>query len=297
MSQSVQDRPQRDFGRTDPGGPGGYPGKPRLGHHFDTQQQQYDSNKLGIWLFLVTEILLFGGLFCAYAVYRSKHPEIFLYANTFLDVNLGGLNTIVLLFSSLTVAWSVRAAQLGQRRLLVGLLAITLACGVVFLGVKSVEYNHKWKHGLLWGKNFDYEMLQHEGHEESAATTGEPAAATAQPGVAAEAGGAAMEVSNIPPSALGPTGLAALQAAEEGHGTVADIPRNVHIFFGIYFAMTGLHALHVIAGMVVLAWLLIRARRGEFGTQYFTPVDLGGLYWHLVDVIWIFLFPLLYLIH
>ena len=270
---------------------------PHLAHHFDTPKQQFESGKLGMWVFLATEVLMFGGLFCAYAIYRSKHPEIFLYANTFLDVNLGGLNTIVLLFSSLTVAWSVRAAQLGQRRLLVGLLTITLACGFVFLGVKSVEYNHKWKHGLLWGKNFDYEMLQHEGHEEAAATTGGPAAATAQPGVAAEAGGATMEVSNIPPSALGPTGLAALQAAEEGHGTVADIPHNVHIFFGIYFAMTGLHALHVIAGMVVLAWLLIRARQGEFGTQYFTPVDLGGLYWHLVDVIWIFLFPLLYLIH
>jgi len=105
------------------------------------------------------------------------------------------------------------------------------------------------------------------------------------------------EVSNIPPSALGPAGLAAAHMAAEGHGTLADVPRNVHLFFGIYFIMTGLHALHVIAGIVVLTWLLVRAAHGDFGTHYFTPVDLGGLYWHLVDVIWIFLFPLLYLIH
>jgi cytochrome c oxidase subunit 3 len=108
---------------------------------------------------------------------------------------------------------------------------------------------------------------------------------------------ATAEVSNIPPSAMGPPGLAAMQMASEGHGSLEDVPRNVHLFFGIYFIMTGLHALHVIAGMIVLIWLLVRAGHGEFGTQYFTPVDLGGLYWHLVDVIWIFLFPLLYLIH
>jgi len=223
------------------------------------------------------------------------------------------------------VAWSVRAAQLGQRRLLVGLLAITLVCGFIFLGVKGVEYNHKWKHGLLWGKNFDYELLKHGEHGEHS-QTGEHS----QPGTHGELGmlsetadagehatpaadqdsgstepidtktagdAATTDVSQIPPAAMGPAGLAAMQAVEDGHGRIEDIPRNVHIFFGIYFTMTGLHALHVIAGMVVLGWLLLRAKRGEFGTHYFTPVDLGGLYWHLVDVIWIFLFPLLYLIH
>jgi cytochrome c oxidase subunit 3 len=292
----------------------GYPGKPRLGHHYDTYEQQFDSNKLGMWLFLVTEILLFGGLFCAYSVYRAKHPEVFIYAHYFLDTNLGAINTVVLLFSSLTAAWAVRAAQLGQRRLLATLLTITIICGFGFLGIKGIEYNHKWKHGLLWGKNFDYEALHHDEHADTEAH------GTAEPGDHEEPAGHDVEatehpeqpveivaesdtvegasvVSNIPVSAMGPPGLAAAQMAAEGHGSLEDVPRNVHLFFGIYFIMTGLHALHVIAGMIVLIWLLVRASHGEFGTQYFTPVDLGGLYWHLVDVIWIFLFPLLYLIH
>jgi len=303
----------------------GHPGKPRLGHHYDTYEQQFDSNKLGMWLFLVTEILLFGGLFCAYAVYRAKHPEVFIYAHYFLDVNLGAINTVVLLFSSLTAAWAVRAAQLGQRRLLVALLTITIVCGCGFLGIKGIEYSEKWKHGLLWGKNFDYEALHHgdhtgaDDHGEAAesgetadhgtagvadqATPADPDAALAEgtgptaTGDATATTSSAGEISNIPASAMGPPGLAAAQMVAEGHGSLEDVPRNVHLFFGIYFIMTGLHALHVIVGMVVLLWLLVRASKGEFGTQYFTPVDLGGLYWHLVDVIWIFLFPLLYLIH
>jgi cytochrome c oxidase subunit 3 len=255
---------------------GGYPGRPRLAHHFDTQAQQYSSGKLGIWLFLVTEILLFGGLFCAYAVYRSRHPEIFIYAHTFLDKTWGGVNTVVLLLSSLTMAWAVRAAQLGQRRSLVTLLAVTLCCGFLFLGIKAIEYEQKWKHGLLWGKRFQYEAVRH-------AESGDQSAH--------HASGAAESAPTLPsPPDSG-------RHVPNGHQTVQDIPRNVHIFFGIYFMMTGLHALHVIAGMAVLTWLLVRARRGDFGVYYFAPVDFGGLYWHLVDVIWIFLFPLLYLIH
>jgi cytochrome c oxidase subunit 3 len=292
----------------DPKRAAGYPGRPRLSHHFDTQAQQYQSGKLGIWIFLVTEILLFGGLFCAYAVYRAKHPEIFLYAHTFLDKTLGGINTIVLLFSSLTMAWAVRAAQLGQRRLLVLLLAVTLACGAAFMGIKGIEYNHKWKHGLLWGKKFQYEHhhedeAAHVGgtatleHVEATETTEPPEdAAVAEAGEEPATGLA----TDLPAAASGPAGLAEPEetaAAHDGYWAPEDIPRNVHIFFGIYFTMTGLHAVHVLAGMIVLLWLLIRARRGEFGTQYFAPVDFGGLYWHLVDVIWIFLFPLLYLIH
>jgi len=314
----------------------GYEGKFILAHHFDTPTQQYESGKLAMWLFLVTEILLFGGLFCAYAVYRANHPDIFLFAHTFLDKTLGGVNTIVLLFSSFTMAWAVRAAQLGQRRLLAALLLVTLVCGFGFLGIKAIEYNEKWKHGLLWGENFDYENLQHgagHGEEHGAAQStvpgtdadadhGAPATVAEDPvadeHAAAEGAGdahAAEELaeatprapaegyreaairSNLAESALAPPGLNAAVAQHVEHGTAEDIPRNVHIFFGIYFVMTGLHGLHVIAGMVLIGWLLLRSLRGDFGTRNFSAVDLGGLYWHLVDLIWIFLFPLLYLIH
>jgi cytochrome c oxidase subunit 3 len=286
----------------------GYEGRPHLAHHFDSPEQQYESGKLGIWLFLVTEILLFGGLFCVYGVYRASHPEIFVYAHQFLDKVLGGLNTIVLICSSLTMAWAVRAAQLGQRRLLLGMLAATLLFACVFLGVKAIEYDQKWKHGLLWGKKYRYEAVHQETTPAGAAGTSALSpketptliavpAQTDKDTAAVAAGGAAAK--GFSTSANGPAGLAATEPyravdASGGHGRA---PANVHIFFGIYFVMTGLHAMHVIAGMIVIIWLLVRAGRGEFGTRYFTPVDFGGLYWHLVDVIWIFLFPLLYLIH
>ncbi|HPC82369.1 MAG TPA: cytochrome c oxidase subunit 3 family protein [Thermoanaerobaculaceae bacterium] len=230
---------------------------PHLQHHFATRKQQAEAGKLGMWLFLATEILLFSGLFCAYAVYRANHPEVFIYAHRFLDSTLGGINTLVLIFSSFTMAWAVRAAQIGAQKALQVLLALTLACGFGFLGIKYVEYHHKWKEGLLWGKRYAPQSQAH-------VPTGQEGAAT--------------------------------HGRETAHD-VPVVPKNVHLFFGIYFAMTGLHGLHVVAGMVVLGWLLLRARRGEFGSHYFTPVDLGGLYWHLVDLVWIFLFPLLYLIH
>src|SRR4051812_43655819 len=122
-----------------------------LAHHFDTPQQQFDSGKLGVWLFLTTEILLFSGLFCAYAVYRANHPEVFAFAHEYLNKWYGALNTIVLIFSSFTMAWGVRAAQLGQRKLCVGLLGITIACGAGFMCVKYIEYSEKWHHYTLPG--------------------------------------------------------------------------------------------------------------------------------------------------
>jgi cytochrome c oxidase subunit 3 len=299
----------------------GHEGRPSLGHHYDSHAQQYESGKLGMWLFLVTEILLFGGLFCAYAVYRANHPEIFVYAHTFLDKTLGAVNTIVLLLSSLTMAWAVRAAQLGQRRLLVALLAVTLACACLFLGIKRIEYEEKWKHGLLWGERFRYEQLQEHGAghgeasgaahaEDHAAAVDGPAAAAGRDtepadaaagepaaGAGEQGAGAPGDGTTWPAPGEAPGGLAEADAPGAAHVAAADIPHNVHVFFGIYFAMTGLHAVHVLAGMAVIIWLMVRAAKGHFGRRYFTPVDLGGLYWHLVDVIWIFLFPLLYLIH
>jgi cytochrome c oxidase subunit 3 len=258
---------------------------PHLAHHFDSPRQQFESGKLGMWLFLATEILLFGGLFCAYAVYRASHPEIFVYAHRYLDKTLGAINTAVLIFSSFTMAWAVRSAQRGRQRSLQVLLALTILCAFVFLGIKFVEYEHKWKEGLLWGKRYrPHAAQQHAGDGAPAQPTPLPIPANAE------------EMSAIPPAPAGPAGLARADAqAAAAHADEA--PKNVQTFFGVYFAMTGLHGVHVIAGMVVLAVMLVRARKGHFGPEYFTPVDLAGLYWHLVDLIWIYLFPLLYLIH
>ena len=229
--------------------------QPFLAEHFETPQQQFASGKLGMWIFLLTEVLLFGGLFCAYAVYRANHPEIFVYAHQFLDKNLGAINTAVLILSSLTMAWGVRCAQLDQQRGLVLCLLLTLVCACGFLGIKYVEYKAKWEHGLLWARRYK-------------------------------------------PTAEAAEALKAHQP-DPGHPTadLADQPRHVGVFFSIYFLMTGLHAVHVLAGMGAITWILVRALKGHFGSRYFGPVDFVGLYWHLVDVIWIYLFPLLYLIH
>jgi cytochrome c oxidase subunit 3 len=290
-----------------------------LQHHFDTPVQQFDSAKLGMWLFLATEILLFGGLFVAYAIYRSNHPEIFSWAHHLLDTKLGAINTVVLLTSSLTMAWGVRAAQLGQRKLLILLLCLTLLGGFGFLGIKYVEYSSKYKHGLLWGAEFEpdpHYLAEHfglpmpegdhaEGDSHAApAEESHDASADEAEGLSSEAPEAAasgakeefeIERSKIGDAASGPAGRAAPDPGDAHE--VLPQPQNVHIFFSIYFLMTGLHGIHVILGMAIIAWLLRRAVRGDFSPSYFTPVDLGGLYWHLVDLIWIFLFPLLYLIH
>jgi len=305
-----------------------------LGHHYETPEQQFDSGKLGMWLFLATEILLFSGLFCAYSIYRAHHPEVFIYAHQFLDKKLGAINTVILITSSFTMAMGVRAAMLGQRKMTSIYLLLTLLGAFGFLGVKAVEYEAKWKHGLLWGTR--YQPAEH--HEETAGDHGmtEGAAETDQTegyvagsdaphpstlqGAAEGAGsdaahsetitpaqgeltgavdqpgsGLLIERSTLPPPALSPVGLAKAQTSADHHDGA--VPKNVHIFFGIYFLMTGLHGIHVIAGMIAIIWALIRNMRGHFSAEYSTPVELVGLYWHLVDLVWIFLFPLLYLIH
>ncbi len=223
---------------------------PHVAHHFEDAGQQVQASKLGMWIFLATEILFFGGLFCAYAVYRANHPEVFIFAHRFLDKILGGVNTLILICSSFTMAWAVREAQLGRRRRVLALLLATLLFAGGFLSVKYVEYRAKWEHGLLWARAY---------HPE--------------PGVLHEAAGG------------------------HGEGAGRTPPENAQLFFSIYFVMTGLHGIHVLAGMMVIAWLALRAARGEFADGYAVPVDMVGLYWHLVDLIWIYLFPLLYLIH
>jgi cytochrome c oxidase subunit 3 len=219
---------------------------PFLAGHFDDLEAQGEAARLGIWLFLGSEILFFGGLFTAYGVYRANHHELFSYAHHFLDWRLGALNTLVLIGSSLSAAWSVRCAQLGQRRWLRVALLVTLALAAAFMAVKFFEYSHKLHHGVGWGAacHPDGEIL-----------------------------------ATLPPE------LRALP-----------IPARLGTFFAVYYLMTGLHGLHVLAGMGLYLWLLRRSVRGDFGPAYWVPVDTVALYWHLVDMIWLFLFPLLYLI-
>ncbi len=331
---------------------------PHLAHHFETPKQQFESGKLGMWVFLATEVLMFGGLFCAYAIYRGHHQDVFLYGYGALNKYWGATNTVVLLASSLTMAWAVRAAQLGKQKLLLGMLIATFMGGVGFMCIKAVEYKAKWDHHLFPGKlnAFYYEKgkpaypdkivhaieyldahntgghggsshaLAHsdhgateDGHAEAADHA--PAEHTAGDDHAEEASVVAVvpaafpqpaDVSLIKPPAV-PADLGVVDDVIENAGRPApthaghtqltwdqlspDEQGKVHIFFSIYFLMTGLHGLHVLVGMGVIAWLIWKAWKGTFGKDYFTPVDIGGLYWHLVDLIWIFLFPLLYLIH
>jgi len=267
-----------------------------VAHHFENADQQYQSAKLGMWVFLVTEILFFGGLFCAYTVYRVNHPEVFVFGHHFLDKNLGALNTVILICSSLTAAWAVRAAQLKQIRMLKLMLVLTMLCAFGFLGVKGVEYEHKWKHGLLWASQYQPQGEHGEAEDASGLETVESEeGAPAEDGVTAPAVDDA-DRSKIPPAAEGPSGL----VQEDTEGTESDAieiePANAQVFFSIYFLMTGLHGIHVLGGIGAFIWLLLGARRGDFDSGHFTRVDMVALYWHLVDLISIYLFLLLYLI-
>jgi cytochrome c oxidase subunit 3 len=282
----------------------GHEHPPHLAHHFDTPQQQFQAGALGMWLFLATEILLFSGLFCAYAVYRALNPEVFLRVDEYLDKYLGALNTVILLCSSFTMALAVWAAQRSRQKVLVWSLVLTLLGGCGFMGVKFLEYKHKWEHHLLWGAHFAPDGHGDETEAGNAAPIEPPPAATAPAADAAEPEGTPAEPTterwDLEPAGSGPRGLLIGPPIADPHGDPREIPHEDVItaqFFAIYFAMTGLHGLHVLAGMVVIAWLLARSIRGHFGRAYYNPVELGGLYWHLVDLIWIYLFPLLYLIH
>lgn len=215
---------------------------PHLQHHFVSSEQQFDSAKLGMWLFLITEILLFSGMFVAYTVYRVWHPEVYDIASTALDPVMGGTNTIVLLASSLTVALAIHCAQVNDKKGLVRNLVITVLLAGVFMVIKYFEYTSKFEHGIFPGGNFAPHGTSH-GFDYGA----------------------------------------------------LDVPYAAQ-FFSIYFVMTGIHGVHVLIGMGVISWIAFRAYRGHFSSEWYTPVELTGLYWHLVDIIWIFLFPLMYLI-
>lgn len=259
---------------------------PFQAHHFETPQQQFDAGKFGMWLFLVQEVLFFSGLFVFYAIFRVNHPDIFWWGHQALDKFYGGVNTIVLIFSSLTMAWAVRCAQKGQRTGLILTLTITLICAGIFLCVKYVEYRAKFEHGCLWAERFDLEKFEHY---------------VAEHGHGAPHGGEGIKVEHPAEHAEGDASHAHDGAPIDLHVTpppgISPRPtKEVGQFFSIYFAMTGLHAIHVIAGMAAITWILVRSVKGHFGPYYFGPVDYVGLYWHLVDLIWIYLFPMLYLI-
>jgi cytochrome c oxidase subunit 3 len=304
----------------------GHAEHPFLAHHFDSPKHQFESGKLGIWLFLVTEVLFFGGLFCAYAIYRSLHPEIFVYAHYYLDTFWGAVNTGVLIVSSLTAAWAVRNAQLGEQKKLIANIIVTIVLACCFLCVKYIEYSHKFHDNVLPGRHFNptheawelesYKKAHGEhggGHAAAGAEEhgeGAPASLGAEaahpPQAAAVVGSQAVaptDTTSAPqPAAPGAPAAsggpeAAATAAKKAPPGALDRPRHVSVFFSIYFFMTGLHGVHVIAGIITWLWLLRRAVRGEFGPQHFGAIDYAALYWHLVDLIWIYLFPLLYLIH
>jgi len=203
-------------------------------HHFEDAAQQKDAATVGMWVFLVTEVMFFGGMFLAYFAYRQAYPAAFASASNKTVLLIGATNTSVLICSSLTMAFAVRCAAIGKKNLIVLFLVLTMLLGGVFLGVKTYEYHDKWVHHEVPGHNFDCEGCVDAGH--------------------------------------------------------------TPLFFSLYFGMTGLHAVHMIVGIGILFFLIRKASKGAYTPEWHTPVELFGLYWHFIDIVWIFLFPLFYLI-
>ena len=208
--------------------------EPELRHHFDDSAQQLHSATLGMWVFLITEVMFFGGMFGAYTVYRNVYPDAFASTSQFMNLTIGAINTAVLIFSSFTMVMAVRSAQLGQKKALIAFLVLTLILGCVFLTLKYVEYHEKWVDHHIPGPWFQYADARYF--------------------------------------------------------------HQAQILFFLYFAMTGMHAIHMIVGAGMLVTVIVMAARNRFSSAWYTPVEMIGLYWHFVDIIWIFLFPLLYLV-
>jgi cytochrome c oxidase subunit 3 len=245
----------------------GHAHHPALQHHFDTMDQQREAGVLGMWVFLLTEVLFFGGLFIVYTLYRMWYYEAFAAASKSIAISWGLFNTVVLIGSSLTMALAVRAAQTDKRKATVNWLLATIVLGTVFLGVKVIEYADKFEHHHVPGPSFVWA----EAHEGAGAAADHAATA---PGV----GTAAAE--GRAPATMGPD----------------ELQRTTQLFFSLYFTMTGLHALHMIVGIVILGIIARMAHQGRFDSEWHAPVEMTGLYWHFVDIVWIFLFPLLYLV-
>ena len=227
---------------------------PQHRHHFETEEQQREAGSFGMWLFLLTEIMFFGGMFFSYLLYRNWYYEPFVVASNQLSIPLGTANTAILITSGFFMALAVYFAEVRNRRMLVITLWLTTLFGLAFLGIKAVEYHEKWEKHHIPGASFNVKEF-------------------VNPPIDAKTGKA-----DQPPLA-------------------PDMAQKTQVFFFLYFAMTGMHALHMIIGLGLLLWLIYRARRGEFSAGYVAPIENFGLYWHFVDIVWLFLFPLLYLIN
>jgi cytochrome c oxidase subunit III len=226
---------------------------PQHRHHFETEEQQREAGSFGMWLFLLTEIMFFGGMFFAYLLYRNWYYDAFVVASNQLSVPLGAANTAILISSGFFMALGVWAAEVRKKGLLVLFLILTTLFGFAFLGIKSVEYKEKWDKHHIPGASFDISEFVNPPVDASGKRTEPPLA--------------------------------------------PDMAQKTQIFFFLYFAMTGMHALHMIIGLGLLFWLLWRAQKGDFSAGYVAPIENFGLYWHFVDIVWLFLFPLLYLIN
>ena len=276
--------------------------EPGLQHQFEDMGQQEESVAIGMWMFLVQEIMFFGGLFTAYLVFRSKFPMAFAAGSNHLDAFWGGLNTIVLIVSSLTMALTVYYAQKGNRNMQVILILLTMFFGSVFLGVKAIEYTAKYNEGIVPVTGLNRKV--------KAVPNAEHANAAEKPCYEVEHGTTEHAYVNPRGEFLWADCSLAKLAQDEGYLTSAEkigyfsngaIDANkfrdkVRIFYWIYFIMTGLHALHMIVGLGLMTWLLWTAFKGNYNGDYYMPVEMSGLYWHFVDIVWIFLFPLLYLL-
>ncbi len=223
---------------------------PQHRHHFETEEQQREAGSFGMWLFLLTEIMFFGGMFFAYLLYRNWYYDAFVVASNQLSVPLGTANTAILITSGFFMALAVWAAEVRKKGLLVLFLIFTMLFGFAFLGIKADEYHEKWEMHHIPGASFDVSQF-------------------------------------INPAAYG----------LKEPPLAPDAAQKTELFFFLYFAMTGMHALHMVIGLGILFWLLARAQRGEFTAGYVAPIENFGLYWHFVDIVWLFLFPLLYLIN
>jgi cytochrome c oxidase subunit 3 len=276
--------------------------EPGLQHQFDDMRQQEESVSIGMWMFLVQEIMFFGGLFTAYLVFRSKYPMAFAAGSNHLDAFWGGLNTLVLIVSSLTMALTVYYAQKGNRTLQVVLIILTMFFGAVFLGVKAIEYTDKYNHGFVpvTGLNkkikADADHSAVAGHETPCWEVDHNAPVVEHPNPRGEFQWTDCSLGKLAQDHNYLTTSEKIGYFSNGQLDANKFRDKVRIFFWIYFVMTGLHALHMVAGLILMTWLLWTAFRGNYGPDYYMPVEMSGLYWHFVDIVWIFLFPLLYLL-
>jgi cytochrome c oxidase subunit 3 len=250
----------------------GHAHHPDLAHHFEDLAQQRSSATLGMWAFLGTEVMFFGGLIGSYVVYRFTSPDVFGVASKYgLNVWLGSINTVILLTSSLFMAFAVHGGATGDRKAQVKFLWLTLAFGLTFMVIKGFEYREEWHEGLVPGPHFSTHSLdEHLPHE--------PAPPGASPGHARESASTMRTASFLTST---PTLF---------------VRQRAQLFFVFYFFMTGLHLIHMVIGIGLVLWVLAQARHGRFTPEYHVPLEMVGLYWHFIDIVWVFLFPLLYLV-